>query len=128
MSCLVHDADYPESPPQLVELTGITDEMLKKRGVYPGKALDQLTRLMNEADYVVAHNGANFDKPIYRMECQRHSITASGKPWIDSRTDVPYPSKIKARKLTHLAAEHGFANPFQHRALFDCLTMLKILE
>jgi len=42
--------------------------------------------------------------------------------------DVPSPPQITTRKLAHLAAEHGFLNPFAHRAVFDVLTMLKILS
>jgi DNA polymerase-3 subunit epsilon len=45
---------------------------------------------------------------------------------LDSLTDIRYPAYIKTRNLTHLAAEHGFVAPFKHRAVFDCLTMLRI--
>ena len=38
------------------------------------------------------------------------------------------PPAITTRKLTHLAAEHGFLNPFPHRAVSDVLTMLKVLS
>ena len=30
--------------------------------------------------------------------------------------------------LNYLAADHGFINPFAHRAIFDVLTMFKVLE
>jgi DNA polymerase-3 subunit epsilon len=35
---------------------------------------------------------------------------------------------MTTRKLVHLAAEHGFINPFAHRAMFDVLTMLMIFQ
>lgn len=50
------------------------------------------------------------------------------RPWIDTTEDVPYPLEVKTRKLTHLAAEHGFVNPFPHRAVTDVLTTLRILS
>jgi DNA polymerase-3 subunit epsilon len=124
---LVHDDDYPASPPEIVELTGITDEMLNTWGVAPKAALATLNGMMMNADFVVAHNGSLFDKPLYKAECIRHGKDIVDKTWIDTRTDVEFPKHIKARKLTHLAAEHGFANPFSHRAVFDVLTMMKIL-
>ena len=34
--------------------------------------------------------------------------------------------KIKTRSLPYLAADHGFLNPFPHRALFDVMTMIQI--
>jgi DNA polymerase-3 subunit epsilon len=128
MSKLIYSDEYPKSPPELVELTGITDEMLDLYGEIPPPQLRELNCLMAQADYVVAHNGNGFDKPIYEAECLRHNIVRVEKPWIDTRVDIQYPANIKSRKLTYLAAEHGFANPFQHRALFDVLTMMHILE
>ena len=42
--------------------------------------------------------------------------------------DVEYPSNCSARNLLYLAAYQGFINPFAHRAVFDALTMLRILS
>jgi DNA polymerase III epsilon subunit-like protein len=127
-SALVCDGDYPPSPEALVKLTGITDQMLKDHGIGPASMLDSLNDLICECDYMVGHNGIEFDKVIYEQECDRWAMRTVDKPWIDTKTDVPYPEEIKTRKLTYLAAEHGFANPFSHRALFDVLTMLNIME
>lgn len=124
----VHDSDYPESPAELVELTGITDETLKRYGLAPIRALTDLNHLINQADFVVAHNGSNFDKPLYYAECERNGIFPIAAHWLDSRMDIQYPKSISSRKLTFLAAEHGFLNPFSHRALFDCMTTFEILK
>ena len=125
---LVYDGDYPSSPPELVALTGITDDMLLKYAVSPVVMLEILNEMMEEAHYIVGHNGVEFDKVIYEQECERWDMKHLDKPWMDTKTDVPYPEHIKTRKLTHLAADHGFANPFSHRALFDVLTMFKVME
>jgi DNA polymerase-3 subunit epsilon len=128
MNELVHELDHPQSPKELVELTGITDDMKEKYGIPSMKAMSMLNQLIGQCDYVVAHNGNVFDKVIYEEECSRVGIPVVNKPWIDTKTDVPYPDSIKTTKLTYLCAEHGFANPFQHRALFDVLSMLRIVE
>lgn len=126
---LVYDpSDYPSSPQELVDLTGISDDMLEKNGIMPNEMLEVLNSLMDISDYVLAHNGTEFDKVIYEEECERWGARVVELHWIDTKTDVPYPDHIKTRKLTHLAADHGFANPFSHRALFDVLTMLKVCE
>lgn len=127
-SKLVWDSSYPKSPFELIQLTGITDEMLENRGIKPATAFNELNTLMLQCDHVVAHNGTGFDKPIYQAECDRHGIQAVKKPWIDTKIDIKFPPTIKSRSLVHLAAEHGFVNPFSHRALFDVLSMFKILE
>lgn len=127
MSTLVWDQDYPESPPELVELTGITDQMLRTRGLLVGTALMELHQFMEQADAIVAHNGLAFDKPLYEAECERMQKMPVEKIWVDTKIDLPYPSSIKVRDLIGIAARHEIVNPFQHRAVFDVLTMLKVL-
>lgn len=127
-SNFLFESDHPRSPLELVELTGITDDMRERFGVSPRTGLSQLNALMRMADYIVAHNGNEFDKPIYFEECGRLGLEPVHKKWLDTKTDLPLPPTIKTTKLTYLAAEHGFANPFAHRAVFDVLTMLKILD
>ena len=127
-SDLVWSPNHPKSPEDLVELTGITDSMLEDYGVPPGVALCKLKALCSSADFLVAHNGTGFDKPLLKAECERHGEEMPETPWIDTRCDVPYSKKIQGRKLIYLAADHGFINPFQHRALFDCLTTAEVLK
>lgn len=109
---------------------GIPTRVLREYGLRDEEALDQLNRLAGQADVIVAHNGTNFDKPLWSQEARRLMQEPIGekKIWIDTMTDVPYPEQVITRKLVHLAAEHGFLNPFPHRAAFDVLTMLHILS
>jgi DNA polymerase III epsilon subunit-like protein len=81
-----------------------------------------------DVEYLVAHNGNNFDKPflIHRMknwglECGY----LKDANWIDTRTDLSH--DFGSNKLSYLACELGFINPFPHDALSDVSTMLKIL-
>jgi DNA polymerase-3 subunit epsilon len=77
---------------------------------------------------VVAHFGNEFDKLFIEASLRRHSYTPWEKHWLDTSIDVVYPARIKTRNLRHLASEHGFVNPFSHRAVFDVLTMFQIMR
>lgn len=112
--------------PEIVKLTGLTDDILAKYGEDPYHVLAGLGEVMTKADHVVAHNGTNFDKPFYHNNCARIDLDPLEKHWVDTSVDIPYPDNISTRKLVHLAAEHGFVNPFAHRAVFDVLTMLAV--
>jgi DNA polymerase-3 subunit epsilon len=79
--------------------------------------------MAEHCEYIVAHNGTRFDRLFLEKQTWKPE-----KPWIDTLTDVPYPNEIVTRKLNFLAAEHGFLNPFPHRAIFDTLTMLKVFS
>lgn len=119
---------------EIRRVTGIKDEWLLAHG----RALDQAfgyieTVLMkgHDVDYVVAHNGENFDKPIVRLELERIGLLdhpLRRLHWIDPRSDLPFEHEPKSRSLVTLCAEHGFLNPFPHRALFDTISMMKLMS
>ncbi len=115
-------------PQNIIELTGITEDYLRQFSMETKSAYNALNMLMGKCDYVVAHNGTNFDRPFYTLASNLAVGKVVDKPWIDTSTDLPYPPEIQTRKLTHLAAEHKFINPFPHRAITDVLTMLNILS
>jgi DNA polymerase-3 subunit epsilon len=78
----------------------------------------------------VAHN-APFDRGFLLAELDRHQIAAPvlrGLPWIDTLHDIPFATQPDSKKLKYLASDHGFINPFAHRAVFDVLTMLRVLS
>jgi DNA polymerase-3 subunit epsilon len=87
---------------------------------------------LHNVQYIVAHNGEGYDKPITIAEIDRlpGSIASSffkATPWLDTRYDLPFETEPKSRSLNHLIADHGFLNPFAHRAVFDVLAMLKLM-
>jgi DNA polymerase-3 subunit epsilon len=136
---LVRHADGPPITDEITRLTGITQAMLDAYGVAPCAAFRRLCAMAATAGIVVAHNGNGFDRPMFEAQMLRFSavpetatITSAAAAqellWVDTCMDVPYPASISTRKLVHLAAEHGFLNPFAHRAVFDVLTMLKVLD
>jgi DNA polymerase-3 subunit epsilon len=118
---------------EITRITGITQDDVETFGLPPVLALGTLVALLEKAEYVVAHNGKAFDKPILEAEIiraaePRYMDFPAKIKWIDSDSDVPYPDSIQTRKLKYLACEHDFLNPFSHRALFDVLTMLRVVS
>jgi len=119
----------PEKPiPKMItELTGITDDLISKYAAAECSAAEVVAALLNSVNYIVAHN-APFDKSFIEAFLLRNKQTMEAKVWLDSSRDVKYKAGVKGRSLIHLAAEHGFVNPFPHRAVTDVLTMLRLLS
>jgi len=118
------------TPETIEQITKISSEDLIKYGISPKDGLSKLKQIMSTTDLAaaVAHNGNEFDKPLLLANAKRWDIELPEISWIDTMTDIPYEPHIQTRKLTHLASDHGFVNPFAHRAIFDVLTMLKVLQ
>lgn len=123
----------PEVTQMMGDLCGITPEMLREFGTSPKANLEWLDKFCHQhrVEAVVAHNGENYDKPLLMAELSRNGVAADffrSLHWIDTRQDLPWEKEPSSRRLTHLAADSGFINPFEHRAVFDVLTMLKVLS
>ncbi len=79
--------------------------------------------------YVMAHNGNQYDKPLLISELNRFKLKDHpllGCNWLDTKEDLPFLEEPQSKKLRHLALDAGFINFFEHRAIFDVLTMLKV--
>jgi len=122
-----------ELPDEVAVKTCITRAMLDSHGRDLMHVLPVLFDLARDAVACVTHNGVAYDRPLLTRELER--INWHGNPWvqtvlglpmIDTLVDVGYPPDTTSRRLTHLAADHGFVNPFAHRALPDVLTMLRV--
>lgn len=117
-------------PDEITKITGITSSDLEEFGQPKKEVLTQLLKLVEQADYIMAHN-APFDRSFVEKSLNEFSDeldikNSLEKTWLDTILDVPYPETIGSKKLNYLAAEHGFLNHYSHRAVFDVLTMLKI--
>jgi DNA polymerase III subunit epsilon len=108
-----------------VDYTGITNDLCDKHGWAPKLVKEELGAMANEADFIVAHNGNQFDRPIVEFWMKDQ---LPFRPWIDTYEDVPYPSSCKSVNLIYLNGFHGFCNPYSHRAVFDVCAMLKVLS
>jgi len=118
----------PEIPPFITKLTGIDGAILKQFSISTESALKLFISMSYaEGAVAMAHN-APFDVGFLNAERERLGIDRGlGCPVIDSRVDLPLDNDLHgSKKLVHLAASHGFLNPFAHRAIFDVLTMLKV--
>ncbi len=91
--------------------------------------------LQHSPDAIVGHNIVGYDLPLLKHEVERLNALSPmevplllGLPVIDTRHDLPFKKEPSSRRQEHLAAEHGFLNPFPHRALFDVMTCLRLLS
>lgn len=132
---LLYDPSYPKLSPEITKLTGIPQSYLELYGIVPFKAFAKLERDLAgyNVDFMVAHNGVNFDRPflLKKIEQEKSETMTFTKlniiRWVDTQHDIEYPESMTSKRLTHLASEYGFLNPFPHSALFDVYTMLRIL-
>ncbi len=117
---------------EIQDLTHILPHDLKDCGISPINGFAALVDLFSRCDYVVAHNGNNFDKPLYEAETVRLGLGVKAaqckRPWLDTRTDVPYPREMIERGMNYLSTQHKITNPYPHRAVFDVMTMLQMIS
>ena len=105
--------------PEIVALTGITDEMVK------GQSLDEaaLAQVMAGVTWVVAHNAA-FDRPFVEARLPQFADL----PWACSFADLDWKAQGHASaKLEALAADAGLFYD-AHRADADCHALLAVLS
>ncbi len=117
--------------PVTLLINGITPELCEKYGYEDERALKQYLLWYQLADVACAHNGNRFDRPFFNTWCARYGYDSNpDKTWIDTNTDIELGAleHKMSRKLTYMAADCQFLNPFPHRAVFDVMTMLKILD
>ena len=113
-------------PPKIVELTGITDEMVKD-APDEDQAIREFLQFSGENPIFIAHN-ANFDIGFMRAACQRCGISFD-PVYIDT---VPlaralHPS-LKNHKLDTVG-EYLEIPPFEHhRACDDALALAQIVQ
>jgi DNA polymerase-3 subunit epsilon len=112
------DPDRP-IPPQITEITGIDDNMVK------GLRIDDaaVKALVSAADLIVAHN-AGFDRPFVEA---RWPVFAS-KAWGCSFQGIDWKKEGRgSAKLEFLASERGWFYD-AHRAQVDCHALLHVLS
>lgn len=104
----------------VTRITGLTDQMVK------GQAIDWaiVTGILARASIVIAHN-AEFDRGFLRASGKLAGLKLH---WGCSLRHIDWKKHgFGSGALTYLAADHGFVNPFPHRALFDCATTFKLM-
>lgn len=105
-------------PPEVVEITGITDADVS------GQRFDERSvgAALTDADLVIAHNAA-FDRPFLERRFPAFAL----KPWACSQRDVPWRELgFPSSSLEFLAFRSGFFYD-AHRALTDCRAGVELL-
>ncbi len=126
---LIYESHYPPQPETIVELTGITDEMLKSEGKHPREVVAGLMPLINECDAIVAH------KSYFDMNVLRRMLQGDDKQLVNSKfewctlSNFPWPAKYTCHKLAHLAYDHGIVvHPDTlHRAVDDVTLLTAVV-
>jgi DNA polymerase III alpha subunit (gram-positive type) len=104
-------------------------ELSVKYGVDDLRGAKQFFLWYQAAEIVCAHNGIKFDKGFTQAWADRHNFESDpNKLWIDTMTDLPLPKGF-SRKLPYMPIDHKlYPNPFPHRAAFDTVSMLMLLD
>ena len=114
--------------PGVEKINGLSPAICSRYGIPDEKAVRQTLHWYRMADAAVAHNGPEFDRPLLRRWAKKYGLDwQPDKLWIDTKCDLEIPAHNSTR-LTYMATDHGFLNPFPHRAMFDVFTMMKILD
>ena len=123
------------------ELTGITNEMLKKEGLAPMEAykrfFDYLHKiyLVNQDITMIAHNGAGFDD-IFLKRIHRHLQGEGISKYDDMMVSIKFVDSLNVSRLLHperyshsmkaMCILYNITNKSAHRAMgdVDALTSL----
>lgn len=114
-------------PEKVVELTGITDEILEREGVRPDKAADSFAKLLTGRRILVGAHNAQFDLLFVRELLRGKKIARLD--FLDTVTVYkdrrPYPHKL-ANAILAYDLEDKVKN--SHRAIDDVLALLEVVK
>jgi hypothetical protein len=147
IACVLYDTEMGEAPvrsfetlvnegkgvsPEAEQYTGISNALIEKYGADPKSTALKVLDMITDADYVVAQNGNEADRPWLKAFLLRYlgkeMLSNFTYPeWLDTLTDIEYPENCRSKNLTYLNGFHGFCNPFPHRAGSDVQSMMKVL-
>lgn len=120
---------------EIRKLTGLRDEAIREFGVHPSTVYRELDAYCIErnVEFIVAHNGSNFDRHFIIHELNKFDIAAArlrALPWLDTRRDIPYKKgeEPKIRSLEHLLMKKRFIPAISHRALSDAANTMWLLS
>jgi DNA polymerase III epsilon subunit family exonuclease len=107
-----------ELPAEIVNLTGITSEMVKDQPPF-GAHVPDFFEALSKAAFVVAYN-ANFDRLFIEAELGRVGLKLPKKHWVDPCVFVREIDRYqKGKRLTDATKRWGVELTDAHRALFD---------
>ncbi len=105
-------------PPEITELTGITDAMVQGRSIDAAA----VETFVADANVVIVHNAA-FDRKF----AERYWPVFAEKPWACSMTEIDWRQYgFGGTKLGYLLTDAGYFHA-AHRAVDDCQAVLELL-
>ena len=140
-TCLVQPLSNRMLSDKVQELTGITNEMLKKEGLAPMDAYKSFFEylhkiyLVNNDITMVAHNGAGFDD-IFLKRVHRHLQGEGDSKYDDMMESIKFVDSLNVSRLLHperhshsmksMCMLYNIKNESAHRAMgdVDALTTL----
>lgn len=106
-------------PKEIVELTGITEELLAREGISLRQGLLGLKDFLG-ARTLICHNGS-FDMTFLQYACRLHGIPPIRNPYLDTRVMARRSLRgIPDLKLLTIARRLSLADAQAHRAVEDC--------
>ncbi|MCR4579848.1 MAG: 3'-5' exonuclease [Treponema sp.] len=113
-------------PPQITQITHITDQMLTDKVPLSEKLCEFLEYLSDTV--IVAHN-AQFDIEFLNSECAKNGLKRTNNSFIDtlqfSKTSFP---SLSSHKLEYLADYFSIDKGSSHRALDDARTCMHLFK
>lgn len=108
-------------PPEVSDLTGITDAMVAGTAIDPA----EIEAFLGGAVALVVAHHSSFDRRFAERFCPAFARL----PWACSWTEIPWREEgfVEGTKLAHLAAACGFFHS-GHRAVDDCLAGIELLS
>ena len=140
-TCLVQPLSNRILDDKVIELTGITNELLKKEGLVPMDAYKSFFEylykiyLVNNDITMVAHNGASFDD-IFLKRIHRHLQGEGESKYDDMIETIKFVDSLNVSRLLHperyshsmksMCMLYNIKNESAHRAMgdVDALTTL----
>lgn len=107
-------------------VNGIPPAMLAERDPDDTTCWVKVAEMACEAGAFVAH-GAQFDKDWCGLEIAEHD-TGAAKAWVCTIEDFVWPKPTPSRSLVSIALAHGVGVVAAHRAINDCLTLVRLFE
>ena len=115
-------------PPKIVELTGITDQLLEDNGIPLKSALEKFyeyIKSFNVPVTLIAHNGKKFDELILKNACKSVDMVLFDDVNINYfdtyiMAKLLYP-RFKSYSLKNLCKNFNIQNLNHHRALNDAI-------
>jgi DNA polymerase-3 subunit epsilon len=119
----LYSALLPSAANPAEHINGIPVALISMIASSIGMASDpwmRVTNMVSQADAIVAHQ-ADFDRAF----CSSRIVE---RPWICTREDMKWPRKGTGESLVATALAHGVAVVAAHRAINDCLLLVRLFE